>query len=204
MIKKLYEEHFLEIDSLLTKESKRLKLSPNELVVLKTLFQMYKKKTFSVTQIAKKIELTVEEISKALNKLTSKGFVTLALETRNDKQVEVFDLTGTFDKITALYLEDIKEEKQQKYDSQIATVIEMIEHAQGKTLSPFELETVKSWYYEKEFEHELIISKIHEHGESGRFGVKFLERILTQSKLKQGDRDEKTQKALDEIFKAIK
>ena len=43
MIRKLYEEHFLEIDALLTKECKRLKLSPNEVVVLKTLFQNYKK-----------------------------------------------------------------------------------------------------------------------------------------------------------------
>lgn len=38
MIRKLYEEYFLEIDVLLIKECKWLKLSFNEVVVLKILF----------------------------------------------------------------------------------------------------------------------------------------------------------------------
>src|SRR5690606_26518506 len=109
MIQKLYEEHFLEIDALLTKECKRLKLSPNELVILKTLFQMYKKKVFSIASIVKKIELSSDEIGKAIDLLVSKGFIAFSLEVRSDKQVEVFDLTGTFNQITALYEQDIKE-----------------------------------------------------------------------------------------------
>lgn len=204
MIQKLYEDHFLEIEPLLTKESKRLKLSPNELVVLKTLFQMYKKRVFSIKQIEKKIELDTQDIEKAVDKLTNKGFISFSLETRNDKQVEVFDLTGTFEFITKLYEEDLKLIEQQKHQSKISNTIEMIENILGRVLSSLELEIIKSWYEENIHTHETIISKIEEHQTSGRFSVKFLERVLNQSKLKFAPADDKTDEAIDQIFKAIK
>ncbi|WP_162163905.1 DnaD domain protein [Acholeplasma hippikon] len=204
LIRKLYEDHFLEIEPLLTKESKRLKLSPNELVVLKTLFQMLKKRVFSIKQIEKKIELPITDIEKAVDKLTNKGFVTFALETRNEKQVEVFDLSGTFDLISKLYEEDLRQIEIQKHESKISMAIEMIENALGRVLSGAELEIVKSWYEENTHTHELIISKIEEHQTSGRFSVKFLDRILNQTKLQLAPSDEKTEEAIDRIFKAIK
>lgn len=204
MIRKLYEDHFLEIEPLLTKESKRLKLSPNELVVLKTLFQMYKKRVFSIKQIERKIELQTSEIEKAVDKLTNKGFVSFALETRNDKQVEVFDLSGTFELITKLYEEDLKQIEIQKHQSKVSMTIEMIENILGRVLSSAELEIVKSWYEENIHTHETIITKIEENQTSGRFSVKFLERILNQTKLQLAPSDEKTEEAIDQIFKAIK
>lgn len=204
MIKKLYEEHFLEIDPLLTKESKRLKLTPNELVVLKTLFSMYKKRTLSVNAIAKKIELSNEEISKALDKLSNKGFITLNLEVINDKEVEVFDLNGTFDKITDLYTKDMEEEKTNKNLALIGNSIELISKYMGRSLSSFEYETISEWYINNQFKHELIIAKINEHGESSRFSVKFLERVLSQSEFKAEPVDAKADQAIDKIYKAMK
>ncbi len=204
MIRKLYEEHFLEIDALLTKECKRLKLSPNELVILKTLFQMYKKKVFSIAALAKKIELSPDEIGRAIDLLTSKGFISFSLEVRSDKQVEVFDLTGSFEKITALYEADLKEAKETKHQSKISSTIEVLENALGKSLSSLELEIIRSWYENDLYLHETIISKIEEHQDSGRFSVKFLERVLNQTKLKSSPRDEKADQAIDQIFKAIK
>ena len=47
MLKKLYEEHVLLIESLITKEQKRLKLTSNQLVVLLALFSMYKNVFFN-------------------------------------------------------------------------------------------------------------------------------------------------------------
>lgn len=204
MIKKLYEEHFLEIEPLLTKESKRLKLSPNELVVLKTLFTMYKKRVFSIKQIEKKIELSISEIEKAVDKLTDKGFVSFSLELKNDKQVEVFDLSGTFETITKLYESDIKETKQEKEFSKVSVTVENIENILARPLSANELEIIKSWYDDNLYEHEAIIGKIEEFRTSGRFSVKFLERTLNQAKLKSVVVDEKATQALDELFKAIK
>lgn len=204
MIQKLFEEHFLEIDSLLTKECKRLKLSPNELVVLKTLFQMYKKRVFSITSIARKIELSPDDIGKAFDKLVSKGFVSLNLEKINEKSVEVFDLSGTFKKVTELYESDLVEVKKEKYESHIGQTIQMLESALNKRLSANELEQIRSWYDKSLYTHEMIVSKIESLSQSGRFSIKFLERNLNQSELKKAPTNELADKAIDEIFKAIK
>jgi|SRR5690554_434724 len=203
MIQKLFEEHFLEIDALLTKESKRLRLSPNEVVVLKTLFQNYKRRTFSILSITRKIELSSNDVGKAVDKLINKGFLTLNLETRNEKEVEVFDLTGTFDKITELYESDIAEVKRERYESKIGQTIEILEKHLGKALSSHELDIVRAWYDDQLYPHEAILSKIEEIGPSGKFSLKFLERTLNREKFTAEPLDEQAERAIDEIFKAI-
>ncbi len=203
MIQKLFEEHFLEIDALLTKESKRLKLSPNEVVVLKTLFQSYKRRTFSILSITRKIELSSNDVGKAVDKLINKGFLTLNLETRNEKEVEVFDLTGTFDKITELYESDIAEVKRERYESKIGQTIEVLEKHLGKALSSHELDIIRAWYDDQLYPHEAILSKIEEIGPSGKFSLKFLERTLNREKFTAEPLDEQAERAIDEIFKAI-
>ena len=203
MIRKLYEEHFLEIDALLTKECKRLKLSPNEVVVLKTLFQNYKKRTFSILSITRKIELSSNDVGKCVDKLINKGFISLGLETRNDKEVEVFDLSGTFDKITELYESDMEDIKRERYETQISHAIELLEKHLGKALSSLELDVVRSWYDESLYTHDAIISKIEEIGPSGKFSLKFLERTLNREKYIAEPLDDEAERAIDEIFKAI-
>lgn len=203
MIRKLYEEHFLEIDALLTKECKRLKLSPNEVVVLKTLFQNYKKRTFSILSITRKIELSSNDVGKCVDKLINKGFISLGLETRNDKEVEVFDLSGTFDKITELYESDMEAIKRERYETQISHAIELLEKHLGKALSSLELDIVRSWYDESLYTHDAIISKIEELGPSGKFSLKFLERTLNREKYIAEPLDDEAERAIDEIFKAI-
>ena len=203
MIRKLYEEHFLEIDALLTKECKRLKLSPNEVVVLKTLFQNYKKRTFSILSITRKIELSSNDVGKCADKLINKGFISLGLETRNEKEVEVFDLSGTFDKITELYESDMEDIKRERYETQISHAIELLEKHLGKALSSLELDIVRSWYDESLYTHDAIISKIEEIGPSGKFSLKFLERTLNREKYIAEPLDDEAERAIDEIFKAI-
>src|SRR5690554_104156 len=203
MIEKLFEEHFLEIDALLTKESKRLRLSPNEVVVLKTLFQNYKRRTFSILSITRKIELSSNDVAKAVDKLINKGFLSLALETRNEKEVEVFNLTGTFERITELYESDMEEVRRQRFETKIAHTIELLEKYLGKALSSLELDTVRAWYDEALYPHEAIISKIEETGLSGKFSLKFLERTLNREKYISEPLDESAERAIDEIFKAI-
>ncbi len=204
IIKKLYENNFLEIDALLTKEGKRLKLTPNDLIVLKTLFTMYKRRTFSITSISRKIELSSNEIAKSVDNLTQKGFVGLELELRKDKQVEVFNLDGTFDIINELYLNDIKEEEITKNKSNLSETISRLEQAINKVLSSNELQLITMWYEDNLYSHEQIIELIEKHELSGRLTVKYLERLLNQTKLKKKPVDSETSKMLDSIFKEIK
>ncbi len=205
MLKKLYEDHLLLIESLLTKEQRRLKLTSNQLVVLLALFSMYKKRIFSINAIAKRVDIDANDIGISIDKLIEKGFVTISLEEKNDKSQEVFDLSGTFEIIRSLYEDDLKVTKKEANESQIAQTLKMLEQGFGKSLSAYELETVRRWYDENTYPHELIISKINEHETSGRFSLKYLERILMQSRFKlSNERDDKADQAIDKVFKAIK
>jgi DNA replication protein len=166
---------------------------------------MYKKRTFSINAIAKRVDIDSNGIGIAIDKLIEKGFVTISLEQKNDKEQEVFDLSGTFDQIKNLYEIDLSETKKVANESQIAQTIKMLEQSIGKSLSAYELETVRRWYDENTYPHELIISKIEEHESSGRFSLKYLERILMQSKFKLNSQpDDKADQIIDKVFKAIK
>ncbi|HEY8405358.1 MAG TPA: helix-turn-helix domain-containing protein [Acholeplasma sp.] len=204
MLKKLYEEHVLLIESLITKEQKRLKLTSNQLVVLLALFSMYKKRVFSINAIAKRVDIDENDIGRAIDKLIEKGFVTISLEKRNDKEQEVFDLSGTFDKIKALYEEDIVESKKEESESKIGITIQKLEQNLGKTLSAYELDTVRRWYDENLYPHDMIIRKIDELGTSARFSLKFLERNLMKESFDQTKQPDQVDEVLDKIFKAIK
>lgn len=204
MLKKLYEEHVLLIESLITKEQKRLKLTSNQLVVLLALFSMYKKRVFSINAIAKRVDIDENDIGRAIDKLIEKGFVTISLEKRNDKEQEVFDLSGTFDKIKALYEEDIVESKKEESESKIGITIQKLEQNLGKTLSAYELDTVRRWYDENLYPHDMIIRIIDELGTSARFSLKFLERNLMKESFDQTKQPDQVDEVLDKIFKAIK
>lgn len=204
LLKRLYENHFLEIDALLTKEGKRLKLNPNDLMVLKTLFSMYKRKTFSISAISRKIELSNNDIANSVNNLAKEGFVTLELELRKDKHVEVFNLDGTFNIITELYLNDIKEEQITKAESNIAFTISKLEQVLNKSLSANELNIIQTWYEENQYSHQQIISAIETHEFSGRLSVRFLERFLNQSNYNVKPLDKKTNEILETLYKEIK
>lgn len=204
MLKKLYEEHVLLIESLITKEQKRLKLTSNQLVVLLALFSMYRKRIFSINAIAKRVDIDENDIGRAIDKLIEKGFMTISLEKRNEKEQEVFDLSGTFDKIKSLYEEDIVESKKEQNESKIGITIEKLEQNLGKSLSAYELDTVRRWYDENLYLHDMIVSKIDELGSSGRFSIKFLERNLMKQSFDQTKQPDQVDEVLDKIFKAIK
>lgn len=203
MLKRLYEEYDLAVERILIKEYKRLELSMQEMQVLLALFSIYKKrKTFSIAAIARRVEYHSNEIGTHIESLLNKGFLTISLETKDQKEREIFELDPTFKKIQHLFRQDETEKIKQQEASCIAETIKRFEQGLGRMLMPYELENIRIWYEEKAYTHDQIIKAIET--ASDRVSVKYVERILTQTIPKEIEIDEEVSQALDDLFKKMK
>lgn len=199
----MYEDYDLAIERILIKEYKRLKLSMQEMSVLLALFSVYKKrKTFSINAIARRVEFNQNEIGTCIEALMNKGFMSISLEQKDEKEREVFELDPTFIKIEELYQQDETEKLKQLHETSISESIRLLEQGLGRQLMAFELENIRRWYDEKDFKHEQIIKAIK--SAKDRVSIKYVERILTQAIPNPIEIDQDVENALDEIYKKIK
>lgn len=203
ILKRLYEDYDLAIERILIKEYKRLKLSMPEMSVLLALFSIYKKrKTFSITSIAKRVELNANDIGSIVESLMNKGFMTILLDTKDGKEREVFELDPTFMKIEELYKLDDLEKIKVQAESALMETIRLFEQGLGRALMSYELENIRRWYDDKTYTHEQIIAAIH--SSESKCSVKYVERILTQAIPKLIEIDQEVEDALDELYKKIR
>lgn len=203
ILKKLYDEYDLPIERILLKEYKRLKITMQDMSVLIALFSIQKKrKTFSMLAIARRVEFSQEEIGRSVESLIQKGFLSICLEKKDDKEREIFDLEGTLEKIEQLFLQDEKDKIIEAHETNIHQTISLCEQGLGRALLHYELETIRRWYEEQTFTHEEIIKAIE--SASDRLSIKFVERMLNQKVLTKIEIDADVEEALDEIFKSIK
>ena len=203
ILKRLYEDYDLAIERILIKEYKRLKLTMPEMSVLLALFSIYKKrKTFSITSIAKRVEINSNEIGSIVESLMTKNFMTILLDTKDGKEREVFELDPTFKKIEELYKDDDLEKVKLQDESSLMETIRLFEQGLGRALMSYELENIRRWYDDKTYTHEQIINAIR--SSESKVSVKYVERILTQAIPKQMEIDQDVENALDEIYKKIR
>jgi DNA replication protein len=203
ILKKLYEDYDLAIERILIKEYRRLKLNISEMSVLISLLSIYKKrKTFSLSAISKRVELSLDEINKSLNALLEKGFMSIELENKDGKEREIFDLDLLFIKIEKLFYDDQLEKNKVESESKIIETIKRFEQGLGRTLQSYELENIRKWYDDKKYSHEKIIDAIN--ASEDRVSIKYVERLLNQNVLEKIEIDSDVEEALDAIFKNIR
>ena len=203
ILKRLFDEYELPIERILLKEYKRLDLKTEEAIVLIALFQIFKKRrSFSLYAIAKRVEYSQNKIGTIVESLLEKDFIEIQLESKDGKEREVFDLDKTFKKIEKLFYDDEKERMLQLKQSQISLTIDRFEKGMGRSLLPFELENIRTWYEEQTYSHEGIMHAIDL--SLDRLSVKYVEKHLTKENIKTVEIDPEIDQALDEIYKRIK
>jgi DNA replication protein len=203
ILKRLYDEYDFAIERILLKEYRKLSLTMQELTVLIALFSIYKKrKTFSTLAISRRVEYHSNEIGEIVESLLEKGFLTISLELKDQKEREIFDLGPTFDKIEKLYIEEEKDKQKQMIENEVSEVILKFEQGLGRPLKSYELENIRKWFEDDHFSYDQIVKSIDQAEE--KISVKYVERLLTQQPIKQIEIDQDVDEALDEIFKSIK
>lgn len=203
MLKKLYEEYDLNIEKIILKEYRKLKLTMKETAVILALFAILKKRrTFTLNAISRRVEYPIDEIGKIIESLLNKELMTLELEKKDGREREVFNLDKTFEKIEDIFKSDIKEKKLKLQETNIAETITSFEQGLGRLLRAYELENIRKWYHENIFDHDRIIEVIKQAND--RVSIKYVERILSTKLPKKVEIDVEVDKKLDEIFKKIK
>jgi DNA replication protein DnaD len=173
-------------------------------MTLLALINVYRKKdVFSLNTLARRIDYPSKEIGLCIDALIEKGFLTIYLETsQNKKTKEVFHLDDMFLKIEAHILRD-QEEKKQSSDDQIKKIIIKLEQYLNRILKPFELEQLREMFDVDGHKYDDIYQIIEQLKE--QVTIKKIQRmIVLQSRLPQQEVDPETDKALDALYKSIK
>lgn len=202
VLKRIYEEYNFDVEIILIKEYKRLKLTQAELNVLLALFSIHKKrKTFSLNAISRRLDFTQNEIAPLIESLLEKQFLSIDIENNNGREREIFSLDNTFNKIENLFFDDEQQKIQQTTESNVMETVNVFEDVLQRMLRPQELERIRNWYEEELYQHDNVISTINLKGDKATIGN--VEKLLSQDKIADVEIDEKTDRILDSIYKKL-
>lgn len=202
ILKRVTEEYGFNIETLLIKESKRLKLTTKELNVLLVLFSVSpKRRIFSINSIVRKLDYSTNELAEIVESLMNKEFVKINLEIYNNKEREVYDLDGTYLKIENLFNEDEKEKVRNLIVSNVSEAISLLEDKFQRLLRPNELERIRTWYEDFNYKHTNIVSVIS--SLQRELPILTIEKMLEMNGNTISEIDEKTDKLLDSIFSKL-
>ena len=206
MLRKLLEEGYLNAHRILLKEQVRLNIKPDDIVVLSALISLYEKKrnTLSMSALSKMTTLSPSRTGEVFNHLLEQGFVSTELELKSDgKEKEVFSLDLFFEKVTNLLMLDIEQTKNQKHDQDISYIIQHLEKALNKSLSPYDLEIIKEWFTES-FSRVQIEKAVEVALDHHRKTISYVDRVLRSNDTFEKDLDDKKRETIDKLIRGVK
>ena len=203
IIKKLFYNYNFNIDSLLMDKHKEMNLSTNEAIILLSLVSLSRKNNiFSLSSVVKKVDKSEKSVSKYINSLINKGFVSTYLEkNKENKTNEIFSLDGTFDKIEKILSKD-KNNIDKKIDKKRNIVLKIEENIK-RMLRPNELEELRMILGSEKENHDLILEIIDELKE--KISIRKIHKLLLlRKRITNPSINEEDEKAIDELYRAIK
>lgn len=203
IIKKLFYNYNFNIDSLLMDKHKEMNLSTNEAIILLSLVSLSRKNNiFSLSSVVKKVDKSEKSVSKYINSLINKGFVSTYLEkNKKNKTNEIFSLDGTFDKIEKI-LSKNKDNIDKKIDKKRNIVLKIEENIK-RMLRPNELEELRMILGSEKENHDLILEIIDELKE--KISIRKIHKLLLlRKRIANPSINEDDEKAIDELYRAIK
>ncbi len=206
MLQYMIKKGYVDVNKLVLENNIKLNLLPEETLLVLNLIDLYKTNqiTLSVNSLAKKNNVTSDNVSNTLNSLLNKGLVTLNIEyTKTGKAKEVFNLDELINTLEKMMLEEIKNEKISTSENFIKEVIELTEKSFNKSLTPYEIDTVLSWVESGE-----TIEKIKKGIDIALSkkitNLRYVDKIILGSNDDSNKVNEEQSKVLDDIFRNLK
>lgn len=202
MIVKIFEEGLLDYRKLLGEYQQQLELNSDEVIILTKLLSFAEKKRFnlSTNTLSRQTSLKMTEAGEIVNSLFDKNLINIYLERKsNDKMGEMFCLQPFFDKITEIFSNEIKKQKESQNLTDIEYSIKSLETTFAKPLSPTQLEIVRQWY-EHDFNKQQIEKAIEKTVKHRRKSVQYVDRVLRSESLEEESSiDDKTAEVLRKL-----
>lgn len=181
LLKKWINEGQTVLPTLLLKHYRNLGLSNNELVlILQLKSYMDKGDLFpSTEEIANNMQLSEENVFKALHQLTQKRV--LSIETEKDENgitQDAYSLSLLWEKLFVLLKQEQSKKTDEKKVKTTKNLYTIFEEEFGRPLSPIEMETLVIWVEEDKYSPELIQMALREAVLSQVYNFKYIDRIL--------------------------
>jgi DNA replication protein len=205
ILKKLIDDDIVEVNALLIKHRKALKISANDILVLSTLSRQEVKKNYiySSKLVMEKTGLSQNDFFQSLEKLDNQGYVKITPGTnpKTGKQVEYYSLDSLYERITDIYLEQIKRENEEKSGSLQEKIVNLYFDTFERPIAPNEGEIIMRWIQEGQFTYEDIKNAMMDALKVGKYSLRYIDSKLIKSKLASKENKEytDTSKIIDEL-----
>lgn len=180
MLKKLYEEGFLDYKSLLINKYNNLGITEVDLIILIKMLDLYKiNKKVRTSKIASETGFSKSRVEESLDNLVTKGLYNLDF-VENDRGMndEVINFDPLFDKLELIFssISDIEVEDSLK------DVISSYESEVFRPITPQEYNTFLDWLKNDHFKDTEIIWAIKKASDSKRVNLNYIEKLIIGSK----------------------
>lgn len=210
MFKHLIQKGYVNVNKLLLENYHNFGLNELEFVILLKLFEMLKNNqvTISVSALAKKTSMSLNECSNVLNGLFNRGLVTLDLETtKQGKTKESFNLDECIKFIENYFYNEMKSKEITDNQDEIKLIIELMEQTLKRQLTPLELQVVVEWSQKGETKEDIQKALALAVG-AGKLNIKYIDSCLAAIKRKDTNEDvvldEAQSKILNDFYRKIK
>lgn len=173
---KIFKDGNISIPVYLLKNYKNLKLTLNEFVFLMYLYNIGNNFLFNPEQLSEAFNVEIIDVMNLISCLTDKGFIKVEV-VKSDKgyMEEVVMLDDFYSKVSLLIMDDVNESKEASNDT--SDIFEAIEKEFGRTLSPIEIEIIKSWL-SNNYSTDLINEALKEATFNGVSNLRYIDKIL--------------------------
>lgn len=177
----LIKEGIIDFKKLLLNKYFLINITETECLVLLRLYEYSKSKNncLNITEISQKMSLDKDELSNIVAGLVSKGFITLSIsDSENEFFLEEFSLEETYKELA--YVVDLEERKNDKdtLSEKVKTILRLLEQKNNKLLSPFEIEIVRKWVYEYQYDINIIKEEVEKTFKQRNPSVSLVDRNL--------------------------
>ena len=173
---KIFKDGNISIPVYLLKNYKNLKLTLNEFVFLMYLYNIGNNFLFNPEQLSEAFNVEIIDVMNLISSLTDKGFIKVEV-VKSDKgyMEEVVMLDDFYSKVSLLIMDDVNESKESSNDT--SDIFEAIEKEFRRTLSPIEIEIIKSWL-SNNYSTDLINEALKEATFNGVSNLRYIDKIL--------------------------
>ena len=127
----------------LLKSYKELNIELNDFIFFMYLYNKGNNFSFDPNKISNDLGITIKDVLMSVNTLTEKHLIEVKV-IKNDRNIneEIICLDLFYNKVINATIDEVVDDSNKKIDSDI---FEFIEKEFGRTLSPMEVEIIKSW-----------------------------------------------------------
>lgn len=172
---KVFSEGNISIPIYFIKNYKKFNLGLDEFLFLMYLYNLGDNVLFNPGEFSDKLNVNLTEIMNYVGSLTDKGLIRVDV-IKNDKgyMEEMIILDDFYNKLSLVIMDDVNESKS---DSSKSDVFEIIEKEFGRTLSPIEIEIIRTWL-DNNFSEDLIKEALKEATFNGVSNLRYIDKIL--------------------------